>query len=69
MVSALKKDEEVPDMDVTVFNKEVIEEIQRHKWLESEKSHHDIGSNNAALDWIEKYYDSWLKWKLTRNRS
>lgn len=68
MVSALKNEEEVADIDVTMLNTEVIEEIKKHKWIESEKQQHDIGNNRAALDWIEKYYDSWLKWKLTRGK-
>jgi hypothetical protein len=35
--------------------KREIEEIQRHRWLESEKAGYDIGSRAAALDWIEKH--------------
>jgi hypothetical protein len=68
MGSALKKDDQATDMDISIFNPEVIEEIKKHKWIESEKQHHDIGNNKAALDWIEKYYDSWLKWKLSRGK-
>jgi len=39
----------------------VIEEILKHKWIESEKVGHDIGKNKAALDWIMKYYSDWKK--------
>ena len=32
-----------------------IDEIKKHRWLESEKAGYDIGSYAAATDWIEKY--------------
>lgn len=50
--------------DYARFNAEVIEEILRHKWLESEKAGHDIGSRQAAEDWIARYYDAWLRHRL-----
>lgn len=40
---------------------EIVEEIKKHKWLESEKAGSDIGGNKAALDWIHKHYESWKK--------
>ncbi len=44
----------------------VIDEIMRHKWLESEKAGYDIGEEEAALDWIEKHYDEWLKHNISK---
>ena len=35
------------------------EEIQRYKWIESEKAGADIGFEKALLDWIVKYRSSW----------
>ena len=35
------------------------EEIQRHKWLESERLGYDIGFERALLDWIRKHRDAW----------
>ncbi len=55
-------------------NKEVVEEINRHLWLESEKAGHDIGFEKAAEDWLAKYAIDWIKQhmpealKKTRNR-
>jgi len=40
---------------------EIIREIERHKWLESEKVGHDIGGNRAALDWLERHYEQWKR--------
>jgi len=31
-----------------------IEEIKRHKWIESEKAGYDLG-NDAVFDWIDKH--------------
>jgi hypothetical protein len=38
-----------------------MEEILKHKWIESEKAGHDLGSE-AAADWIDKYADKWRMW-------
>jgi hypothetical protein len=37
------------------------EEIQRHKWIESEKANQDLG-NVAVFDWINKYAAQWRDW-------
>ncbi len=33
----------------------VREEIDRHKWLESEKAGHDIGWDRAAVSWMVRH--------------
>lgn len=44
-------------------------EIQKYKWIESERQHHDIGFERAALEWINLYSDSfryyWFRIKTT----
>lgn len=37
------------------------EEILKHKWIESEKAHRDLGSE-AVMDWIAKYAAAWRDW-------
>ncbi|MCC6144184.1 MAG: hypothetical protein IT368_10305 [Candidatus Hydrogenedentes bacterium] len=37
------------------------DEINRYKWIESEKARCDLG-RDAALDWIRKYAKSWREW-------
>lgn len=37
------------------------EEMLRHKWIESEKAHRDLG-NEAIWDWINKYAASFRDW-------
>ncbi len=41
-------------------DKEVIEEINRHKWFESEKAGHDIGFEKAAEDWLNRFAATWV---------
>lgn len=36
-------------------------EILKHKWLESEKTGHDIGFEKALLDWVLKHRENWKK--------
>lgn len=46
-------------------NQEVIEEIERHKWIESEKKGYDVGEYWAAIEWIFRYYETWKKHKYS----
>ncbi|MDP2654041.1 MAG: DUF4032 domain-containing protein [Candidatus Omnitrophota bacterium] len=39
----------------------VVNEINRHKWFESEKLGYDIGFDKAAEDWIKRFSKDWLK--------
>ncbi len=38
-----------------------LEEILRHKWLESEKAGYDIGFDFARVDWNLKYRSQWWR--------
>lgn len=38
-----------------------LEEINRHKWLESEKAGRDVGFEFALTDWILKHRREWRK--------
>lgn len=38
----------------------VAAEIERYKWIESEKSNQDIGRERAAWEWISAYGHVWL---------
>ncbi len=37
------------------------QEIERHKWIESEKAGHDLGKD-AVLDWIKLNAAAWRSW-------
>lgn len=38
-----------------------LEEIKKHKWLESEKVGYDIGFNNAQESWAVSHKHNWIK--------
>jgi hypothetical protein len=41
------------------------EEMERHKWLESEKSKSDLGGH-ALTDWVKKYSEAFARyWRRT----
>lgn len=41
-----------------------INEIRKHKWIESQKNNKEIGFASAAVDWIQKHGNAWLISKL-----
>jgi hypothetical protein len=41
-------------------------EIERHKWLVSERFGKDIGGNLAAMDFLLNHYDRWLEQSMQR---
>ena len=43
-----------------------INEIRKHKWIESEKAGCEIGFATAAHDWISKYGETWLQFRNGR---
>ncbi len=44
-----------------------MDEILRHKWLESEKAGRDIGLATSIFDWKAHHYDQWRQ-ALTRRK-
>ena len=49
-------------------DKRVIEEINRHRWIESEKAGHDIGFETAATEWLEKFSKAWMQYHMPKRR-
>jgi hypothetical protein len=52
------------DIYELLISKEVLaqrREIERHKWLESEKAGRDIGYDAALIDWVMKHKSKWKK--------
>lgn len=41
-------------------DKKVVEEINRYKWVESEKVGHDIGLEKASRDWLDNHAEAWI---------
>lgn len=43
-------------------DKRVIEEINKHLWIESQKAGYSIGIERATDEWLKLYAESWLKY-------
>ena len=52
------------DIQKLLSDKRVVEEIQRHLWIESEKAGHDIGFEQAKEDWLKKFAVTWMEYHL-----
>jgi len=50
-------------------DKKVIEEINKHLWIESQKSGYSIGIERATDEWLRLYADSWLKYNHPKKYS
>ncbi len=44
-------------------------EIEKHRWIESEKAGKDIGASKAAEDWIAKYAPFWRRERESLERN
>ena len=42
-------------------DRDIQHEINRHKWIESEKVGYDIGYERAAREWVSKHFHAWRK--------
>lgn len=47
-------------------NKKVIDEINRHRWIESERAGHDIGFESASTQWLEKFSKAWMQYHMPK---
>ena len=59
---------EKPTHQKLLKNRKVVEEIQRHQWLESEKAGYDIGYDKAAEDWLIKFSKAWMSYHMPKQK-
>lgn len=51
------------DVEKTLLaDRRVVEEIQRHLWIESEKVGFDIGFDKAKEDWLKNFSRAWMQY-------
>ena len=50
-------------------NKKVVEEINRHRWIESEKAGRDIGFERASTDWLDRFSQAWMDYHMPKQKS
>ena len=49
-------------------DRRVIEEINRHLWIESEKAGSDIGFETAAEDWLKRFSKAWMDYHMPKKK-
>lgn len=52
------------DKSELLNDQRVIDEINRHLWIESEKAGYDIGFDKAKDDWLEKFSKAWMAYNM-----
>lgn len=50
-------------------NKQAVEEIQRHRWIESEKAGCDVGFDKAVEDWLARFSKAWMEYHMPKRKS
>ena len=50
-------------------DRRVVDEINRHLWIESEKAGFDIGFDHAAADWLARFSSAWMNYHLPKNKT
>jgi len=56
----------ISDVRDLLKDKRVIEEINRHLWIESQKAGYSIGIERATDEWLRLYAEGWMKFHMPR---
>lgn len=48
------------DLEKLLKDQRVVDEINRHLWIESEKAGRDIGFEEAKADWLKRFSSAWI---------
>ena len=54
----------ISDVRDLLKDKRVVEEINRHLWIESQKAGYNIGLERATDEWLQLYAEGWMKYHL-----
>jgi len=52
----------ISDIRNLLKDKQVIEEINKHLWIESQKVGYSIGIERATDEWLRLYAQGWMKY-------
>lgn len=52
----------ISDLRELLKDKRVIEEINKHLWIESQKAGYSIGLERATDEWLRLYAVEWIKY-------
>ncbi|MBF0386097.1 MAG: hypothetical protein HQL27_09565 [Candidatus Omnitrophica bacterium] len=54
----------INDLRELLKDKRVIEEINKHLWIESQKAGKSIGIERATDEWIKLYAEGWMRYHM-----
>ena len=52
----------INDVKELLKDKRVIDEINKHLWIESQKAGYNIGIERATDEWLRLYADGWIRY-------
>ena len=55
---------QISDLRDLLKDKRVIDEINKHLWIESQKAGYSIGVERATDEWLRYYAESWMKYHM-----
>jgi hypothetical protein len=58
----MKMGGDMKDLKELLKDKRVIEEINKHLWIESQKAGYSIGFERASDEWLRLYAAEWMKY-------
>ncbi len=58
----------INDLKELLKDKRVIEEINKHLWIESQKAGYSIGIERATDEWLKLYAEGWMKYHMPEKR-
>lgn len=54
----------IEDIRELLKDKRVIDEINKHLWIESQKAGYSIGMERATDEWFRLYAEGWMKYHM-----
>ena len=54
----------INDLRLLLKDKRVMEEINKHLWIESQKAGYNIGLEKATDEWFRLYAMEWMKYNM-----
>jgi hypothetical protein len=54
----------IEDLRELLKNKDVMDEIHKHLWIESQKAGYSIGIERATDEWLRLYAIGWMKYHM-----
>ena len=54
----------INDVKELLKDKRVIDEINKHLWIESQKAGYNIGVERATDEWLRLYADGWMRFHM-----